>query len=354
MWSCLIVFFDPRVQIGLQFIDCTIYLFAERNTIELVERGLVEAFTDAVGLRALGLGARVIDVLDREIQLILVPFGIAAELAAAVSQHAQELDIVLLEERQHTVIEQIGRRDRRLAVVELGKAYLGVGVDEGLLVDASNALKIADIERVLGAAVTWMLALELAVRLLLGLGLFQRDDLRLGQHQALLGALGFQRLEPLVHSLQVVAQPHTAHGGGGDREPALPELVGHADLTESRLLDRQRYDGILDLLRHAVLQHRFLAADFLQRQFATLVVELLEPVEAVAAVAHHFAGLADIAELLGELQQANLRANDLLFSRHGVLQCAEAGRFATPTAPRPASACDSPWGQDTSVRLSFG
>jgi hypothetical protein len=36
-----------------------------------------------------------------------VPFRIAAELAAAVSQHAQELDIVLLEERQHTVIEQI-------------------------------------------------------------------------------------------------------------------------------------------------------------------------------------------------------------------------------------------------------
>src|SRR6516164_3920631 len=87
------------------------YLFAERNTIELVEHGLVEAFTDAIRLRALGLGARVVDVLDREIQLVLVPFGIAAELAAAVSQHAQELDIVLLQERQHTVIEQIGRRD---------------------------------------------------------------------------------------------------------------------------------------------------------------------------------------------------------------------------------------------------
>jgi hypothetical protein len=48
--------------------------------------------------------------------------------------HAQQLDIVLLEERQHTVIEQIGRRDGCLAVVELGKAYLDVGVDEGLLV----------------------------------------------------------------------------------------------------------------------------------------------------------------------------------------------------------------------------
>ena len=49
--------------------------------------------------------------------------------------------------------------------------------------------------------------------------------------------VGFQRLEPLVHSLQVVAQPHTAHPGGGNREPALPELAGHAHLTEGRLLD---------------------------------------------------------------------------------------------------------------------
>ena len=86
-----------------------------------------------------------IDVLDRKIQLILVPFGVAAGLAAAVIQHAQKLDIVLLEERQHTVIEQIGRRDGRLAVVELGKAYLGIGVDEGLLVGASNAFQVADL-----------------------------------------------------------------------------------------------------------------------------------------------------------------------------------------------------------------
>ncbi len=59
----------------------------------------MEAFTDAVFLRALGLGARVIDVLDREIQLVFVPFRVAAELAAAVSQYAQEPDIMLLEER---------------------------------------------------------------------------------------------------------------------------------------------------------------------------------------------------------------------------------------------------------------
>jgi hypothetical protein len=37
-----------------------------------------------------------------------------------------------------------------------------------------------------------MLALELAMGLLLGLGLFQRDQLGFGQHQAILGALGFK------------------------------------------------------------------------------------------------------------------------------------------------------------------
>ena len=45
----------------------------------------MEAFTDAVRLRALGLSVRVIDVLDCEIQLVLVPFGIAAELAAVAA-----------------------------------------------------------------------------------------------------------------------------------------------------------------------------------------------------------------------------------------------------------------------------
>jgi hypothetical protein len=74
----------------------------------------MEAFTDTVRLRALGLGARVIES------------SFAAELAAAVSRHAQELNIMLLEERQHTIVEQIGGRDRRLAIIELGEGDLGV------------------------------------------------------------------------------------------------------------------------------------------------------------------------------------------------------------------------------------
>jgi hypothetical protein len=121
------------------------------------------------------------------------------------------------EEWDHLVVEQVGRCDRRHAIVELGAGDLCVGIDEGLLVDPSNTLQIADIERILGASVARMLALKLAMGFLFGLGLFRRDNLRLGQHQALLGALGFRRLEPFVHGLQVVTQPHAAHAGGRDR-----------------------------------------------------------------------------------------------------------------------------------------
>jgi hypothetical protein len=42
---------------------------------------LLEAFTDAVRLWALDLGARVIDVLDREIQLVFTPFTFLAGAA---------------------------------------------------------------------------------------------------------------------------------------------------------------------------------------------------------------------------------------------------------------------------------
>ena len=84
---------------------------------------------------------------------------------------------MVLEERQHAIVQNLGRGDRRLAIVELGEGDLGVGVDEGLLVDTAHTLHVADVEGVLGAAIARVLALEFAMGLLLGLGFFQRDDL---------------------------------------------------------------------------------------------------------------------------------------------------------------------------------
>jgi hypothetical protein len=58
-----------------------------------------------------------------------------------------------VEERYDPIIDQIRRRDWRLAIIQLGEANLGVGVDEGLLVDPADALQIADVECILGAAI---------------------------------------------------------------------------------------------------------------------------------------------------------------------------------------------------------
>ena len=41
---------------------------------------------------------------------------------------------MLFKKRQHAVIEQIRSHHRVLAIIELGKGHLAVGIDEGLLV----------------------------------------------------------------------------------------------------------------------------------------------------------------------------------------------------------------------------
>ena len=143
----------------------------------------VEALDDAVGLRAFGLSPGVVDVLDREIKLVFVAVVGPAVFGPAVGEHALQGDVVLFVERDHPVVEQVGG-ERRLSVVDLGEADLGVGVDEGLLVDASDALERPDVEGVLGAAVSRAFGDEFAVGLLVGLGLLEGGDLRFGQDQA--------------------------------------------------------------------------------------------------------------------------------------------------------------------------
>src|SRR5215831_4923263 len=59
---------------------------AERDPIELVQDGTMETLADAICLRALGLGAAVVDVLDGEVELVFVALG-ATNLGAAIGQH---------------------------------------------------------------------------------------------------------------------------------------------------------------------------------------------------------------------------------------------------------------------------
>jgi len=63
---------DPVVEIFLRRLQIFVDLFAEGNSVELIQDSLVEAFTDAVRLGRLGFRPCVVDVVDRQVQLVIV------------------------------------------------------------------------------------------------------------------------------------------------------------------------------------------------------------------------------------------------------------------------------------------
>ena len=90
MRTLIVVFGEPDIKIFLQLRDRAVELLAECNAVELIEQRLVEALANAVRLRAPRLSARVIDVLDREVELIFVVLGLAAIFRAPVGKHATD------------------------------------------------------------------------------------------------------------------------------------------------------------------------------------------------------------------------------------------------------------------------
>ena len=59
------------------------------------------------------------------------------------------------------------------------------------------------------------------MRLLFALGLLQRGELAFGQHQAFLSDLGFERLEPFLHRLKIMALPDPRTPAGEIEWPSL-------------------------------------------------------------------------------------------------------------------------------------
>jgi hypothetical protein len=84
----------------------------------------MQALKDAIGRWLLGFGPRAIHVLDRQVELLLVPLGTATELPATIGRDPQERDAILLEEGQHAAVQQVGRRDQGFAVIQTGEGGL--------------------------------------------------------------------------------------------------------------------------------------------------------------------------------------------------------------------------------------
>src|SRR5215210_7399569 len=87
MRSLSVIALHPRVNVGLQLIERVIQLASECAGVELVLDGLVEAFANPVGLRALCSRAGVLDVLQVQVQRVFVRFPVATILTPPIGQY---------------------------------------------------------------------------------------------------------------------------------------------------------------------------------------------------------------------------------------------------------------------------
>ena len=78
MGASIVVVIDPFVQIILQLLDGLVDLLSECHLVELLQDGFVEPFADAVGLGRFDFGLGVVDVVDGQEQLVIVPIGAPA------------------------------------------------------------------------------------------------------------------------------------------------------------------------------------------------------------------------------------------------------------------------------------
>jgi len=65
MGAVLVILLQPGLQVRLQVVYCPIDLLSERHAVKLVQHGLVESFTDPLGLRMPRFRPGGIDVLHR-------------------------------------------------------------------------------------------------------------------------------------------------------------------------------------------------------------------------------------------------------------------------------------------------
>jgi hypothetical protein len=153
-------------------------------------------------MRALGLGASMVDLLDGETELQFVMLGIAAIFRAPIGKNALQRDAVLLIEVQALIVEEIGRGDRRLAIVELGEANFGL---------AQVPTKVSACRR-------------------------------------------SEVLQTELHGGEIVPAPDVADPKRRDDHASFQKLVGDASLAPGGLFDGKRHDSVFDIRRHPVLQ----------------------------------------------------------------------------------------------------
>lgn len=122
---------QPRLHVSLAVIQASRDLFPERHTIELVSHRLVKPLTDPIGRGTPCLGPGRIDILDGQIEFVFMAVGRAAGLRAPIGEDARHWNRVWVEEREHTIIQEVrcgdgGFRSSRFAKPTLQEVSMKV------------------------------------------------------------------------------------------------------------------------------------------------------------------------------------------------------------------------------------
>src|SRR5688500_15095536 len=99
-----IILLHPLIQISLQLFQGVVKLLAKSHRIKLILNGAMETLADTIGLRMARFGLGMVDILNRQVQLILVMLQRAAVFCASISQDAQQRDFLLLKEGEHPAL----------------------------------------------------------------------------------------------------------------------------------------------------------------------------------------------------------------------------------------------------------
>ena len=108
---------QPGVELGLQRLDTREQLLVDDWAEEFLQHGAVEALDEAVGAWAADLGLAMLDLIERQVELIGMALG-AAEFADFRSAPPSPADRAAVE-RQHIVVQDRDRGFRLLA--DMGK-----------------------------------------------------------------------------------------------------------------------------------------------------------------------------------------------------------------------------------------
>ena len=77
MGTLFIVLPEPLINVRLQLFQGVVQLLTKEQAIALVLHGPVEPLTDTIGLRMIGFGPGVVNVLDGQVELIGMVLGLA-------------------------------------------------------------------------------------------------------------------------------------------------------------------------------------------------------------------------------------------------------------------------------------